>query len=226
MWFKFVAGRAKYGRGDGYDAARYWGDRFSRYGRSLQGAGHEGLTEAENVEMYDRAREVFLEVCDRERIDLVSARVLEIGCGTGYWTRVLHDRGVRQYTGLDITDALFAELAKEYPDYRFVQADVCQDPIDGTYDLVIMIDVLEHIVEDDKLARALGTIRTVLKPGGVFLAALPLTDRTHKRFFYLRFWRKQDIVAHFDHCLVGEVIPFRNGHIVAIRRPPIADRPA
>ena len=41
MWFKFVAGPAKYRRGEGYDAARYWEDRFSQYGRSLRGAGHE-----------------------------------------------------------------------------------------------------------------------------------------------------------------------------------------
>ena len=43
--FKTIVGSRKYGKGNDYDATRYWHNRFSKYGQSLKGAGDEGLSE-------------------------------------------------------------------------------------------------------------------------------------------------------------------------------------
>ena len=218
-WFKLVSGPARYGLGDGYESERYWSDRFAKYGQSLKGCGHEGLSESENAELYEQGRAALLETCRRERIDLAARRTLEVGCGSGYWARVLHRLGARNYTGLDITDTLFPVLTKEFPEFSFVKADICRNPVGGPYDLVIMIDVLEHIVEEDKLASALGNIRDATAPGGVFLVALPFRQRPGRRFFYLRFWRKEDIVANFPGWGISPELSFRGGSIFALERP-------
>ena len=49
---KLLTGPLKYRRGTGYDARRYWSDRFGRYGMSLRGPGNEGLSNDENRRLY------------------------------------------------------------------------------------------------------------------------------------------------------------------------------
>lgn len=214
---KLVLGPFRYRRGRGYDAERYWGDRFRKYGRSLRAAGHEGLSERENEEMYRAAAEAFETICAQQGIEFGRARVLEVGCGVGFYTRLLRDLGVARYVGMDITDALFPELRGEFPTYEFVKGDVCADAIAGEYDLVVMIDVTEHIVEEDKLAAALANIRGALAQGGTFILGQP-RQKSDRPLFYLRFWSMRDITSRFPGDEVGEPLPFRTGYLLPIRK--------
>lgn len=110
--FKTILGSRKYGKGNDYDAARYWHDRFSKYGQSLKGAGDEGLSEEENLKIYAEAAKVFIDLCRREGVDFQRVNILEIGCGTGFYTQLLHNLGVKSYVGVDITDVLFPNSEK------------------------------------------------------------------------------------------------------------------
>lgn len=220
---KTVLDRRRYGTGAGYDASRFWSDRFSRYGTSLKAAGDDGLSEAENRAMYAEAARVFTEVCLSEGVDFQNARVLEIGCGTGSYARVLQDLGVRSYVGVDITDVVFPELWKAYPDFEFVQRDITAEGVEGTFDLVFMIDVLEHIVEPDRLTRAMENVSDALAEEGVLVLA-PLLEESRRHLYYVRFWSIEDIRARFPGYTIGEPRPFRMGNIVAIRKQPIATR--
>ena len=66
--YKYTIGKLKYGRGDTYDAERYWSDRFEKYGASLLGPGHEGLSEDENEHMYNEGRRgLICSFCDRQK---------------------------------------------------------------------------------------------------------------------------------------------------------------
>ena len=217
--YKLFIGPLIYGRGKGYDAEKYWRDRFSRYRQAYRGAGHEGLSEEENEKMYKEAAEVFRDVCRKDGVDFENACVLEIGCGTGFYTRLLRDQGVRDYVGLDVTDVLFPKLQKEFPQYAFIKKDVSQEKIDGTFDLVVMIDVAEHIVEESRLAFALESVGDCLVENGLFVAAMPLDDASRKRFFYLRFWSLDDIQGRFPGYTFGKIVPFRSGSIFTIRKP-------
>lgn len=219
---KLVVGPLRYRRGDGYDAERYWRDRFQKYGMSFKAVGHEGLTEEENQAMYAEASRLFLDVCRNEGIELPSARVLEIGCGIGFYTGVLSEAGVVDYQGLDITDAFFGSLARQFPSFRFSQLDVTQQQIEGEYDLVVMIDVTEHIVEEGKLTFAMNNIQRSLARRGTFLLAQPSTAPSEKDLFYLRFWSLDDIKRRFPGYSFSEPVPFRKGYLVSIRPP--ADR--
>lgn len=213
---KTIIGPIVYGRGNDYDASRYWRDRFLRYGESLKGVGNEGFSEKDNERDYAGAARVFLEVCEREKIDFTKARVLEVGCGNGFYTQLISDGGVSNYLGVDITDVLFPKLKEKFPQFTFTRKDITSDEISGNFDLILMIDVIEHIVTDEKLTAAMESIKKCLSPTGVFLIA-PVVLQRKKKLFYVNFWSVDDIKSRFVDFVFGELVEFRNGYLLTVR---------
>lgn len=214
-----VVQRRKYARPGGYDAERYWHDRLDRHGLSLRGPGREGRSEAENAADYREAAERFRKFCREEGLELRGAAVMDIGCGTGVYAALCRDEGVRAYLGVDITDVLFPRLRQEFPTYEFLRRDVTSDPLSGAFDVVLMIDVVEHIVTEQQLAVAMQNVRRCLATGGAFVLAFPLPDRWPRRLFYVRRWRETDITRLFDDYAIGRSQLFRDGSILALRKP-------
>ncbi|MBI4420275.1 MAG: class I SAM-dependent methyltransferase [Gemmatimonadetes bacterium] len=218
VFAKLVIGPVRYGRRGGYDAERYWRDRFAKHGRSLRAVGHEGLSEEVNREMYRQAATTFGSVCASEKLDLESARVLDIGCGTGFYTALCRDLGVQQYVGVDITDVFFPDLRREFPGYSFHRRDITRDVLRGEFDLIVMIDLAEHIVEPDRLTFALENVKRCLAPEGVFAIALPHSETRRRELFYVRFWSLDDIRDRFAGFAITDPVPFRYGSLLTIRR--------
>src|SRR2546429_8213358 len=74
-------------------------------------------------------------------------RVLELGCATGYMSRVFRDRGCR-VVAIEL-DANAAARASEFCD-RVIVADIdrvnfAQELGDSLFDVVVAADVLEHL---------------------------------------------------------------------------------
>lgn len=133
-------------------------------------------------------------------------RVLELGCSTGYISRLLKQHGC-SVVGIEL-DTAAAKLAAGICD-RVVIADLNNNtwgqPIDGRFDVVLMGDVLEHLVHPDQVLRG---VCQFLLPGGEVVVSLPnvvhwsqrintlfgrfnyqptgLLDHTHVRFFTVR----------------------------------------
>lgn len=216
--YKTIIAPLRYRSGDDYDAAKYWHDRFSKYGLSIRGPGDEGLSEEQNQEMYAEAGRVFIDLCLREGVDFQNASVLEIGCGTGYYSGLLHNLGVRNYVGVDITDVLFQELKEKFPEFRFIRRDVTLAKLEGKYDLIFMIDVIEHIVVEGKFSFAMENVRDCLSENGVFIVA-PIMKTSKKRLFYVRQWSLENIEERFPGYNIGDLVPFRGNQMITIRKP-------
>lgn len=61
-------------------------------------------------------------------------------------------------------------LRAKYPDVTFERIDIgAEIPPAGTFDWISCMDVLFHIVDDAKYARAIENIARLLNPGGVFV---------------------------------------------------------
>ena len=107
----------------------------------------------------------------REIKDYPSCRVLEVGCGRGGFAIWL-SRQAPQFslTGLDFSGAAI-EIAKESASAQnarvdFVQGDAEALPFaDGTFDLVISCECMEHVPHPPQMARELAR---VIKTGGRF----------------------------------------------------------
>lgn len=219
VFYKTLVAPMKYRTKDGYDAARYWSDRFARYGTSLKGVGDEGLSERHNQAMYEKAASAFLDLCRHEGIDISGARVLEIGCGNGFYTGLLKGQGATHYLGLDITDTLFPVLAERYPGFQFIRRDITVDTLEGEFDLILMIDVIEHIVNEEKLDFAMSSVQRCLADNGRFMVA-PVAAQGRHSLFYVRFWTVEDIKRRLSACMFGEPKPFRDDSLLIARKRP------
>ena len=132
------------------------------------------------------------------------SRVLEIGCATGYMTRVLTTQKSCSVDGFEINEEA-AEQARPFLNRLWVgnledRADLGQ--IDGIYDVILVADVFEHLRWPETV---LAQLRNHLLPRGYVLISLPnvahwsvrralllgrwdltdrgLMDRTHLRWF-------------------------------------------
>lgn len=210
---KLLIAPRRYAIGDDYDASRYWEDRFRKRGPSLRSVGDEGMSEAEIRAAYDSQASEIFDMLDRARVDFPQARLLEIGCGNGYYAERLHQRGLGHYQGFDITDVFFPLLQEKFPGYRYVRGDITADRVAGEFDVVLMIDVIEHIVTESKLMSALANVGAMTTSGGV-LALAPVAPRGRRSLFYVRFWTEADVLRG----LPGFQVVARSGRALLLRK--------
>lgn len=177
--------RFAYRGAGGYRAEEYWAHRLSKCGcDDLRGVGNSSLTRRENQAMYDQAGQIILALVHGKGMKLDSIRMLDIGCGTGFYARVFRKEGVKHYTGIDITDTLFPELKRAYPSFEFRKQDITRDCVEGMYDLILMVDVTQHIISDGAFCFAMRNIRSHLNSGGILVVTSWLSDRRSKRTFF------------------------------------------
>ncbi|MDD5570261.1 MAG: class I SAM-dependent methyltransferase [Bacteroidales bacterium] len=91
-------------------------------------------------------------------------KVLELGCGTGYFTREIIKTGA-SVTAIDISPDLLAVAKKNInnPDISFCEENAYQMTFpDGYFDFVIGSSVLHHL----DIEKAISEIYRVLKPNG------------------------------------------------------------
>jgi 2-polyprenyl-3-methyl-5-hydroxy-6-metoxy-1,4-benzoquinol methylase len=133
------------------------------------------------------------------------ARVLDVGCATGYLARALTEHRSCRVTGIEISPEA-AELARRYCERVIVgdveTLDLESELGDEPFRTVVFGDVLEHLRDP---AQTLARVRRVVDDGGSVVASIPniahgsvrlallagefryrelgLLDRTHLRFF-------------------------------------------
>ena len=123
------------------------------------------------------------------------ARILELGCGTGHNLDMLGAFGVVDASELDDHARTLAAKRLGRPVAKVALPDLSQFPADH-YDLVALLDVLEHVPDDQG---SLAAIFTRLKPGGAVLLSVPANpwmwsahDVAHHHH---RRYRKREIAA-------------------------------
>jgi SAM-dependent methyltransferase len=133
--------------------------------------------------MYRLRAHVFQRVARGLAVDWSSARVLDVGSGTGFYVDQWHKLGVPKVVGLDITEKAVGELRQHFPGDQFFQVDIggkeLPPPVSrllspaglapGGFDAISAMDVLFHIVDDYEYAQAFRNIASLLKPGGWFI---------------------------------------------------------
>lgn len=99
---------------------------------------------------YDRTdpewQAFFSAVAERIVREIAPRTVLDVGCAKGMLVEALRDRGVEAY-GLDISEYAISQVRLDVRPYCRVAS--AAQPIEGRYDLITCIEVLEHLSEGE-----------------------------------------------------------------------------
>jgi len=153
-----------------YRPKEFWDQRLKEQ-FDLRGTGETGLSVAYNVACYQLRREVLGRALDEAGVNPAGQAVLDVGCGTGFFTAYYLERG-GHVTGIDIAPTSIERLRVRHPDSTFILGDVSETPITGTFAIVNAFDVLYHITDDGRWESAVRHLARAVAPGGVLL----LTD--------------------------------------------------
>jgi ubiquinone/menaquinone biosynthesis C-methylase UbiE len=104
--------------------------------------------------------------------------ILDIGSGYGLFSLEMRKRGYKVISSDLLIGIAIDKIKKAREIFRkggqpfiFTQSDATMLPFkDGSFDGVLIADVIEHILDEDA---ALREIRRVLKKGGIFIASTP-----------------------------------------------------
>ena len=143
-------------------------------------------------------RRVLAEVVRRIVRPPAGARILELGCGTGHNLAMLGQFGSVEASELDDHARALATRRLGRAVEQAALPDLGMFPADS-YDMVALLDVLEHVVDDKG---SLAAIMTRLKPGGALLLTVPANPWM---------WSAHD-VAHHHHRR------YRKAEIAALAR--------
>jgi 2-polyprenyl-3-methyl-5-hydroxy-6-metoxy-1,4-benzoquinol methylase len=98
--------------------------------------------------------------------------ICDLGCGAGWATGIFGMFG--KTTGVDLSDTTLA--SQRYPHCRFVSANILEwDAPQGAFDVVISVEVIEHI-EHPLQGKYLAVAQRLLKPGGHLILTTPNAD--------------------------------------------------
>lgn len=105
-----------------------------------------------------------------------TATILDLGCGAGVpATRWLSERGYA-VTGVDFSAKQLDLARRLVPGAAFIRADMTElDFPPGTFDAVVALHSIIHVPREEHPA-LLAQIHHWLKPGGILLATLTMTD--------------------------------------------------
>lgn len=148
---------------------------------------YKEMDELENEHWWFRGRrEVILDVLQRFKIH-TSGRLLDVGLGTGRNASEFRALGFHVH-GLESSPEAIVLARSALPDVPIFQDSFSSSLVpNGEYEVLTMLDVLEHIDDDIK---ALMAAHDALVSGGILLITVPA-------FKFL--WTKHDELAHHKH---------------------------
>jgi SAM-dependent methyltransferase len=124
----------------------------------------------------------------RETLDRLGdppRRVLDYGCGEGRYLDIIRERfPSAQLVGSDISQVALEHAGRRLPDVGWVLMEDERVPeSDGAFDLIISVEVLEHVADVERATRELGR---VLAPGGRLVLTTPCANPGSLEWFLNR----------------------------------------
>lgn len=112
-------------------------------------------------------------------------QVLDYGCGEGRYLDVIRETfPAARLVGSDISYVALEHAGRRHPDARWVLMDDERVPEpDGAFDLIICVEVLEHVADAGLATRELGRL---LAPGGILVLTTPCANPGSLEWFMNR----------------------------------------
>lgn len=120
--------------------------------------------------------------CVVESVPDTAKQILDIGCGIGHSSWLFKEAFPdAKIIGVDISDISieFARKLFNHPRISFKTADISAHPAEKPFDLVVMIDVYEHIPQQERTSLHL-TLKSLIKENGWLVVTTPTIE--HQAF--------------------------------------------
>ena len=156
-----------------YEPGDFW-EQLLASREGLTGVGHGGYGPRYNRYLYRAKERAVRQALAKHDIDLRGKRVLDVGCGIGYFTNVARQLQRGSYTGFDITTTAGERVRAIDPEASFQTVDIAS-PLRpevtalGRFDVVLLLDVAYHIVDPEKFAQAVENVWSFVERGGHLL---------------------------------------------------------
>jgi 2-polyprenyl-3-methyl-5-hydroxy-6-metoxy-1,4-benzoquinol methylase len=164
---------------DHAEPTRYWEGRARRF--ASQGEGLAAVCSFGMPAFYNNAIQATQRLALRPWLRAVrGGTALDAGCGVGRWARILAARGAR-VTGVDLSPTMIGQARRRAivdgvsGNCRFRVGDLGTFTMGERFDFVIGVTVLQHILDEAGLQRAVENLAGHLAPHGrmVLLEAAP-----------------------------------------------------
>lgn len=123
-------------------------------------------------------------------LPLKHPRILDMGCGTGWFTEEL--AGLGEATGVELSEAAVAIARSRYPHASFVAGNVLDMPLPSAhFDVIVSLEVIAHVEDQGAYLQQAGH---ALKSGGYLIATTvnrfvhDRTDWPEDSQGHIRFW--------------------------------------
>jgi len=155
---------------------KFWEERLTK-NFDLTGVGYAALGPIYNSRLYQARINALRKAVGAVGKIFTDQNILEVGCGTGFYIEFLKQQKVVAYTGIDITEISTQSLSCQYPDFRFLKADIGDKDFsfNNQFDIILVADVLFHIVDSERFELAITNLSGLLKAGGILILSDVLT---------------------------------------------------
>jgi 2-polyprenyl-3-methyl-5-hydroxy-6-metoxy-1,4-benzoquinol methylase len=150
-----------------FDAAEYWESRHYRFRGSSVSVGNIGLSDEDNRLQLREKTAVLKEPLLKLFPEPSTRRLLDAGCGIGIQTREFGEWGF-EAVGIDFSPTAI-EQARKLGGADFQVADLSAYRSDRPFDVCVCVDVLFHLVDEQRWRAVIASLAGSLLPGGYLL---------------------------------------------------------
>jgi SAM-dependent methyltransferase len=155
---------------EAFEPREYWEERLGA-DYAVAGVGFRRLGPGFNRWSYRVRGAAFRRAVRPLLRDHAPRRVIDIGSGTGFYLDRWRALGAEEIVGSDITETAVGKLRASHPDASILRLDAGDDALSAdlppeSFDYVSAMDVLFHIMDDDRYARAFGNLARLVRSGG------------------------------------------------------------
>jgi 2-polyprenyl-3-methyl-5-hydroxy-6-metoxy-1,4-benzoquinol methylase len=121
-------------------------------------------------------------------------RVLDIACGVGYGSKMLHLAGAASVVGVDLSEETLTYARKNHqsPGLQFVCANAEEFEWPEPFDLIVSFETLEHLPHPEQFIRQMSQLLT---PEGYLILSVPLGETRHLDAYHLHAFSQEDVFS-------------------------------
>lgn len=189
---------------DKFEQSKYWQKRVIS-NSDISVVGHHSFSIYYNSYIYRRRLNTLSSFISSLEVDPLEYNILDVGCGSGFYTDFWKSLNAKKYTGIDISDNAVNTLKSAFNNdnkFQFRNFDISEmniiNKINDRFDIITIFDVFYHITDDRKFNKAVDNISNLINPGGYIIVFDQLTTSDYSLLPHVKYRNRRDYFKKFN----------------------------